>query len=142
MRNSWITALAWILIAAVPVQGFAAALMVNCGPRHHGPAGPSAQVADLQGHHAHASNSSGHTHKHNLTVGVDLADPQQASALDPSAPVSCSACAACCIGIGLASAVTLPPGTSPSSPPRFEAADPAVDIVASGPERPPRLFLV
>jgi hypothetical protein len=141
MRKSWIIALAWVLIVTVPVQGYAAAIMVNCGPRHQDSTRQSTRVADLQGHHAHASNVSGLAHEHFLNVDVSHAASQQVP-VEHSTNVSCSACAACCIGIGLPSAVMLPAVVSVSLPPLFEAAVPAVDIVVNGPERPPRIVLV
>jgi len=144
MRKPWITALAWLLIAAVPVQGFAAALMVNCGPQHHGAAQPSVRATEVQGQHqhAHAARDAHHAHEHAWAADTAQAHAPQDADAEPAAKATCSACAACCIGIALTSSTALPPVIAPSSPPRLEATDPAVDIVASGPERPPRLLLV
>ncbi|MGY4828558.1 hypothetical protein ACVNIS_08275 [Sphaerotilaceae bacterium SBD11-9] len=140
----------WLLIAALPVQSWAVATMINCGPTHHRMAGQTAVEAD-QGH-AHTAHTqdthtlSGHDqapHHHDTVVDAN-ADHDQ-SDTDPQ-PLSmgkfkCSACATCCLGMALpsraltfdasVSADTVQPGI-----PRGHAV-----FLTAGLERPPRTLL-
>lgn len=91
--------LAWLLLAAVPLQGFAGASMLFCGgvPSHHA---QSASAHDHAGHDAatHAQQDEG--------------DAKQL----PSALHTCAICATCCHGAALTQAapvVQLPPAPSP-----------------------------
>jgi hypothetical protein len=129
-------ALMWLLTLAVPVQGFAAASMFNCGPGHHGTAQAQAQM-----HEAHAAHA---THDH----GDDGVAPDRphahadAPADADAAPVvhkgSCSACASCCMGAALPvsdlgfDALPVHDVIVPLAPPRIAA------FLTGGTERPPR----
>lgn len=106
----------WLLALALPLQGWAAASMLGCGPGHEPPA-----VQVMEGHGQHAD----HAHHH---------DDSDAAA----STTSCSACAACCVGFALraqAPQVAEPPAgqAAPVLP-----ATTAVSFVTGGPERPPR----
>lgn len=93
--------LIWLMALAVPLQGMAAASLRHCVPSHqrsgtlhaagHSHAGPS------HGHHA-ADSAAGAAHD----AGADQsADGHKAG--------KCSACAACCVALGLpATAVRVP----------------------------------
>ena len=139
----------WLLVLALPVQGFAASTMLLCGAGHHG----AAQVA--KGGHDHAS------HMRMLTqpTSVESASlaqhdqPAQATVADQESPVSppaakhakvsgkCSACAACCTVAYLPTTVV--PFTVPSPGHALPVLEPITHggFIADGPERPPRLLL-
>lgn len=132
------TLLLWILIAALPVQGLAAASNASCGPAHHVSAAAAA-VADQ--HHGDASI---HHHDGGMHAAGHVAAADTVEA--PSAAGDhgyCSACAACCIGAtGPPPALTLVISDRCSeaiaifAPPAFAGHIPA------GLERPPRILPV
>ena len=142
----------WLLVFALPVQGFAASTMLLCSAGHHGTAPAS------KGGHDHAS------HGHMVTHGAQVASvgsgslaqhdhAAQATAADQESPVSplvakhakvsgkCSACAACC------TVAFLPTTVVPFTVPAPGHVLPVVELItrsgfiADGPERPPRLHL-
>jgi hypothetical protein len=137
------TVMMWLLMAALPVQSWAVATMVNCGPSHHRMA-PSAHEHSSHSHervaagHAHELD---HDHDHDHGQHADEApadtDPQPLSL----GKFKCSACATCCLGMALPSAIltfdasvssdTIEPGM-----PQGHAV-----FLTAGPERPPRTFL-
>jgi hypothetical protein len=141
--------LMWLVALAVPVQGFAAASMLGCGPGHHGTTGAQAHAGPM---HEHASGTSQHAHGVDLDGDSSSHHPDASAAAahgdTPEAPAegksgagSCSACASCCLAAAL-------PATALS----FEASSVADFIALSiprspasfftdGPERPPRLVL-
>lgn len=121
-------ALMCLLLLALPLQGYAAATMLNCGPNH-------AAAASVDAHHAQHQATGDHgASPHDAGQGHHLADGVTKT--------KCSACASCCVGVAL-----------PASALVFAAASPAVAPVAlfpigpigfttSGPDRPPRTSLV
>ena len=60
MRKTLKTALVWLVMLAVPAQGFAAATMLFCGPMHERMSGTMA--AEGSAHHHAAGTESGHEH--------------------------------------------------------------------------------
>lgn len=123
---------AWIVMAALPLQGLAAASMLFCGAA---PAASSAQAdhhgADA-GHHGHAAVPA-HDHAagdHHGTSGGD----QDAAEAGHSCPI----CASCCQLVVLGSFGALPqlssaPAVEPSAPPARVSTR-----AASVPDKPPR----
>ena len=117
----------WLLVLALPTQGWAAATMASCNQHHSA----SSHAAD-DGHVAHAHGDHGHA----------LADAAGGTPIDAeSAHASahtCSACAACCsVGALPSPVLTVPEGAA--APTVFAALQPSVGIFAAdGPERPPR----
>lgn len=116
--------LAWLLMAALPLQGFAGAAMLLCGdvPVHHA----AATVAMDQAGHDHSA--------HTQPDAQDQADAKQL----PSALHACAICAACChaVAITLAEpAVLLPPAPSPLLQ---GALVPMHSQPARVPDKPPR----
>jgi hypothetical protein len=113
-------ALAWLLLAFLPLQGYAAAAMVSCH-------------ADGSAHAAHDMAQHDHAGAH------DAAMEPEAS---PAAAHTCSACASCCMGVAAAA-----PATSFASLPVLNGfAIPFHDVfeadgVPRRLERPPRLAL-
>ena len=90
MSRSTRILLAWLLAALLPLQGYAAAAMISCGPMHaHRAAQSDAQNRD------HA----GHLHSHAELAAHDL---HASGGTPPAVPgtfdLKCSACAACCTG--------------------------------------------
>ena len=135
--------LVWLMVLALPVQGFAAAAMQHCAPMQQRQA-----VAGAVNEHAHHesiavevpgsaadADAHGHDHAHQPAAG-DIA------AGDPTtADHQCSVCAACCLALALpASAVKLPSVLIDA--PFSRTASPALpSFVPPGLERPPRTHL-
>ena len=141
MQRRLATAIAWLIIVAVPVQAMAATVMVHCMSALDRTATSQAELADQHPagttSHAHDSVATGVTpHAHSAT---DMAD---AGADDLKPVAKCSACAFCCVGGALTSTsrslVVVPPRELPTLRP-VEALP---DIFVPGPERPPRFSLV
>lgn len=112
----------WLLLAGVPLQGFASATMLLCAPR----ADVNAHAAPVHDeHHAHADMHAGMEHDKTATHhGSDM---------------KCASAAFCCTGAPLASTMSMPPPAPAGScaPIPFETtAPPAVDL--AGLERPPK----
>jgi hypothetical protein len=126
----------WLLAAALPAQGLAAATMLHCAPQR----GHGSQAAHAA--HAHADTSAAQHHHganghHDAAHAVDATDAEHgvnaATALQ-----KCSACATCCIGLALPSSMQSVPG--PLSEPTARPAPAVVHaaFLTGGPERPPR----
>lgn len=98
--------LAWMLMLAIPVQGFAASAMLFCAPNHHNIV--SAQLPMKVDDSSNASTSHAFTSQHPAHHHVATAQPQSQD--DPSSSSSkpvdakCSACSTCCIGSVIISA--------------------------------------
>ena len=122
------TLLIWLLLAGVPLQGFAASTMLLCAP----PAAPMAAVpaAVMDEHHDHAAM---------------VAAQQHASHGENDSPghhgqdAKCAGAAFCCTGAPLATRMPMAPALpdAGSAPIPFETTAPAaVDL--AGIERPPK----
>jgi len=144
MRLRFRIALTWLLLLALPLQGFAAATMINCGPNHHRMM--VAAMADTTDAHEHAAagqhhHEMGSAADHHDAVSND-GDAASMHHLDKLMKFKCSACAACCMGAAMPTAAVtfdIPP---PAIAPATYVPTSHVGFVADGPERPPRLFLV
>jgi hypothetical protein len=134
--NSTLKALiVWLMLLAVPLQGFAAATRQLCAPP---PAAAQHQVA----HHAdaHAACDGEHHGGARLSVSSDpacQADLHGTSHHHPDG--KCNTCATCCVG------ASIPPTFASSLPvyaPQFESIPFAPQHMAAPdlalPERPPR----
>ena len=126
--------LTWILVALLPLQGYAAAAMISCGPVHAQQAGNAEAF-----HHSHASNAAGVSHTHHESAGaVAGGTGHDSPALPDLLKFKCSACAACCTGAA---------APSPSMPSMAAIKSRAVtslffdwsdhSIVLAGLDRPP-----
>lgn len=159
MNRRWRLALMWLLLLALPLQGFAAATMLHCAPNHHAAgvaamqepvgasmhshAGHGAPSHDHGASHAasHAASVSHHDHGAAGAPG-DAAAPADASpAFDTAAKAKCSACASCCFGAALPAAPIALPACVPDAAPSAVPCDEAIGFVTDGPDRPPRLPL-
>src|SRR5262245_16815369 len=101
MGRRFVAAIAWLIVFAVPVQGLAATMMLHCAPGHGGaPEGNMTSAHPRDGHaHSHpqgASEARAVSHTHSAIGATD------SGAANPTGFVEkCSACASCCIGVGL-----------------------------------------
>ncbi|MDP3762270.1 MAG: hypothetical protein Q8R01_17330 [Ramlibacter sp.] len=133
--------LAWLLLAALPLQGWAAATMLFCGPAQRAavvakapPHGEAVSHHDM--HAAHHDMQAVHA-QHHMDTG------HAGSAGDGAQPVAdgshtCGVCAACCHGVALAQTQQWP-AASPA--PRADLIEPLVAVVARPspvPDKPPR----
>lgn len=162
----------WLVVLALPLQGWAAATMLHCGSGH-APGHPSSHsgsrgAGDRGGHavHHHAAGHGAHAVQH-AHAAHDPHDPHDLNhaggshdehraqhshaaagaagelGMDDHAAAAhkCSACAACCLGVGLPASTPRLDVIAASQPPVACVAEPALSYIASGPERPPRSFL-
>lgn len=124
--------LMWLLLLALPLQGYAAATMLVCGPGHH--AGEA--IESEAGSHADQA-------AHRYDDEAD-ATPGSEGHVDPHGGklVKCSVCSVCC------SASALPPplpsfeAALPNATPSPAIAESGGDFLTDGPQRPPRTILV
>jgi hypothetical protein len=126
--------LAWIVMFAIPVQGFAAASMLFCGQGtgHH------AQAAT----HSHPAGTPAHDHAQHKAEFKPAADQGSVKLADgrsaPDLMHKCSVCASCC------NAVALPQTALVVAPDRLLQAGPAEPLMAAYsrpllvPDKPPR----
>lgn len=157
MQFSIRTALAWLLLLAIPLQGFATTGMVFCGPGHHGVLGAAAPVrADILSldssegtahEHSGAHPSSHHENKSNVSSSAST-DVDDIAFLGKATPLKagkadgkCSACAACCAGSALVSAPAMNAVATTGSDSIPFIAESFVNYVPEGLDPPPRSFL-
>ena len=153
--------LVWLMVVALPVQGFSVAAMLHCGPAQ-GPVSLAAEAARAvetgaaagQAPH-HQANATGaaaapaHAHAHAgphadaaaADVPADAHSPHVAAGDPTTGDHQCSVCAACCLALALPAAVVK------LQPMRVDAtfsrpALPALpSFVPAGLDRPPRPIL-
>jgi hypothetical protein len=122
----------WLVLLAVPFQGFAAATMLPCAPAKAAPA-----HADHATHHGGPHHAMSHeaSHGHGLVHEGSAAHQHHADG-------KCASCSACCVGAAMAPAalasfaVMAPPSLSvPFDAGHVPSVHPPV------PERPPSAFL-
>ena len=123
------TFLLWILLAALPVQGLAAAMQSSCG---------AAKQHAVVAHDQHDHASPGHHQDADALTAAQASGTDHAS-MSGHATSSCSACSTCCVGaiaLPVDTAITPVHGaTVPAFP--LPSALPA-DFIPGGLERPPR----
>ena len=137
----------WLLVLALPVQGFAASTMLHCGAGHHG------TVQATEGGHDHAGHmhmgaqdvsavSDSNAHDHAAEASPSHEDSAFShTAKHANVKGKCSACAACCTVAFLPTNVIVFTAPAPSRAlPVIELTTHA-GFIADGPERPPRLPL-
>ena len=141
-------ALMWLLLLALPLQGYAAATMLNCGPNHHsmmvGSATASGAVHDPSsvGHHHGDAGAASVAGDHHSTAANDSGDDASAAHdLNQLAKSKCSACAACCMGVALPPAALAVASFPPAMTPAVFVSAPHDDFLSDGLDRPPRLLL-
>ena len=98
----------WLLLIAVPFQGYAAATMMCCGSAHAKDVEHKAQEPAMQGNiHSHLSGMD-HDHHEGVVAAGSTGAPESDSgahhhAGDSSKRVAfkCGACASCCVGAAI-----------------------------------------
>lgn len=123
LRTLWIC----LLLLALPVQGFAAARMMQCGPGH-------ARMQHTDGTAQH----DGHEHHDHQAESPSQADDMSQHGSLPAAKHHCSACAACCVGMALPSSAPVLATPLESLPLVAATGGPDPVFLTSGLERPPR----
>ncbi len=130
-------ALVWLVMLAIPAQGFAAATMLFCGPMHERMGAGTASA------HAHSNGvEPGHDHHAapmERAAGAGLSD----ATFDPErsgefAKSTCSACANCCVGTALVAVSASLPLIDAASEPVVSIVPHSIGFVTDGPKRPPR----
>lgn len=120
--------LLWLVVLAVPLQGLAAATMLNCTATH----GAEAAAA---GHDDHDDHD--HDHDHAAMAAVHD-DPAADAGAVHAADHKCSACAACHASIGLPVALPELPAIDAVQAHPVPRASGGEPFLTGGLERPPR----
>jgi hypothetical protein len=133
------TFLLWLMMLALPMQGFAAASMQYCGKGadHTVVQAP----ADPEAHHHHAEASSdGHNHAMHAEA-AQVAGAEQAPDLQnqlPDAAHKCGVCASCCNLVGMTSATQAVAIHAVPNAVYIEHSAPIRSVPSGLPEKPPR----
>ncbi|SFU50881.1 hypothetical protein [Pseudoduganella namucuonensis] len=134
MKTVFRSLLVWLMLVALPFQGFASAGMLLCGPEGQA----FAQAQAVQGEHDHAAMLAAQEaqagHGSAAHAGHDGGDGH-----DGHGAAKCASAGACCVGAPLAPSVAagVPPLDSGSQRIPFHTVrPPAVDLAV--PERPPQ----
>lgn len=124
------TFLLWLLLAALPLQGFAAAVQTSCGPTaHHG---SSEMVIQPHSHHHEGDGAASGATVVAANSAGDSAHSKHKSAF-------CSSCATCCVGAVAPPSVSLLTPVYSSSLPVVSSPSPLVTgFIPAGLERPPK----
>jgi hypothetical protein len=136
--------LAWLVLAAVPLQGFAAATMLFCGMEQSGHVSKAAELDGHQGHHhGFASAKSGddhaaHGHGASDELKSNFATDDGAQTGQDQQGHSCPICASCCHLVAVGGfeplpQVSAPPGVEPVHP-TFRVSTRTITL----PDKPPR----
>ena len=144
MVNKFIKILVvWILAFVLPVQGFAAATMMNCEQSH------SHEAKSLAEGHSHAIHS-GHYEgvSHEAAVHKDVADATDNHATHHSSSTNhtcshCGTCTVCCTSTAIVGSSLRVPAQFDNSKANlaYNAAQ-FTSFISAGIERPPRFILV
>lgn len=141
--------LIWIMLFALPLQGFAAVEMMHCAPLQHVQVSTSPKLDDhvsghqhadhlatgVGGHHAHHH----HDHADGPPDATASADDHHASGSDSSHHVHKTACCASALALTTSTSSLFPPAGSPVVGLYHVGALPTVFL--EGPRRPPRSLL-
>jgi hypothetical protein len=122
------TFLFWLLLAALPLQGIAAAMQLSCGPVKH-PVSSPATIAPTAHEHHHDAGSH----------ATAQAAPAGQSEMSRHGGSSCSACLACCVAaMAIPSRGVIPPDYGASMPAAAASHPLRADFIPGGLERPPK----
>lgn len=122
------TWLVWLMLLAIPLQGFAAASSLLCDA-------PGKPVASRVGANMHEGHCAGPDSAPPDSAAPDTAAPDSAAA---GSPAKCSNCAFCCVGMAIAPAVGVAAEARPlASEPIAYAAMHVTAHIPGGLERPP-----
>jgi hypothetical protein len=131
------TLMLWLLLAALPLQGVAAAMQTPCGLMKHGDPAETAMSVQLHQHGGEVMTMSD-------TVATDIgaaapAMSHDASPGDDHEHGTCSACASCCMSAAAPpAAAVITPTYSNSLPSVVTPAPLLTGFVPAGLERPPK----
>lgn len=135
-------------MAALPIQGMAAIIKANCGPRHHtsfsvGMAVPEKAMAQERVHGAHFSDTHAQAASKwaETKAAVTESSTMNSDEIPNHSASYCSACAACCTG-------SVAPPVSISALPVADSVGGAVvylpdsylGFIPAGLDRPPKSF--
>ena len=123
---------AWLLMAAVPMQGFAAASMLFCGTDGRQHVHAATQGTTTHNHHDHAM------HDDADHVQVDAKASHAAHGAPTDTNHKCSICAACCNSIAI---IATEPMLTMAPAPQSALAEPLMLIhtrPSPVPDKPPR----
>jgi hypothetical protein len=127
MMARWRLWLACVMLAAIPLQGIAAASMLFCRAATHDAAQSTQAAATVQHDHA------GHSHAER-----SAATPTQGSESLPDAAHPCSLCASCCHSVAITEPLAI---AALTAAPQTELADlfaPLPNRASPVPDKPPR----
>lgn len=133
----------WMLVFALPMQGFAAATMMNCEKSH---SHETRSLADGHNHAIHSGHDEGVSHK--PTVHEDVADATDNHATHHSSSTKhacshCCTCTVCCASTAIvASSLNVPAQFNNSKANLAYSAPQFTSFISAGLERPPRSILV
>lgn len=148
MNRIFKTWMLWLLVLALPAQGYAAVSQLSCGPLMHQAVVEVTHDASM--HHAVAHEH----HAQNLPAGMDMTAAQHAHAdatheqthaqtHEQQASSTCSACAACCLSIAMLPSLPDWSLTTIGATPVVSApASLFLGHIADGIKRPPKSLLV
>lgn len=145
MWNVLRRALTVLVVLAMPVQGFATAAMIACGPAH---AAAHAAKPAAGGHAAHAGHRAAHAQAGEVAAGATdraagmVSDvPAALAGLADASKSDCSACASCCVAPAiLVGAIEVPLARMPTEAIALRGS-PEPDPVPYRIEYPPRRLL-
>jgi hypothetical protein len=132
----------WLLVAALPMQGYAASSMAGCGPSHERMVAAMVQPHSQSQSHAAHDGMSQHASASEADVADAVLDDPGAEKFAELGQFKCSACAACCAAAALPAgdgSVTFPDHPPGTLMPVIVAR--VATLALDGPERPPRIFL-
>ena len=145
MRQVFKTVLLWLLLLAVPFQGYAASAMLFCETSHHRTDTVPTAHADHQHNHDHHAKHDGSlisVDHHQHQPAADSPDDGSEKNGSQHNLSKCSACSTCCVGAAIAPTLMDFAAIPPSDPHLISFA--TVSFVGHIPgrlERPPSPFL-
>ncbi len=139
--NKFIKLLAvWILVFALPMQGFAAATMINCEQSHSHDA---KNLAEGHNHVMHSEHDEGVSHEATAHENVTDNHATHHSSSTKHACSHCGTCTVCCTSSAIvASALNIPAQFNSSNANLAYSASQFTSFISAGIERPPRFILV
>lgn len=127
----------WIMMIAVPFQGYAAAAMLYCGPGHAGATAAVSAEPSVAHDHAQHPHGDGHGHPHQEAKPPANDDGGQSVSAAQDTQHKCSTCGAC-HATALTSTLQL---AVFHDLPHADLAEPAVTMATLAPrvlDKPPR----
>ena len=141
MNRTFRTLVLWLLVLALPVQGYAASSRMACDTAHAVAADAPHHAMSAMPQHEHDAGSQ---QDHHMMQADDISVDVVASAVEPKkTDAKCSVCAACCIGMALLPAAMDLPFAANGSSSFLSASSPLFDgHIPDGLKRPPRSLRV